>query len=69
MANAYRDPRTGKLDRQFLRTCAVWRLVRASRITTKARAVELLEQAGVRHAQQVVLLWLTNSALAHARAA
>ena len=63
MSNVYRDPRTGKLDRQFLRTCAVWRLVRASRIATKARAVELLDAAGVRHARQTVELWLTNSAL------
>lgn len=35
---------TGKLDKQYLRTCAVFKLMKQGNITSKARALELLEQ-------------------------
>lgn len=34
----------GKLDRKFLRTCAVFKLLRQGRITSYDRALELLRE-------------------------
>jgi len=63
--NPFRDGRDGKLNRSYLRTCAVWRLIKAGRIASKSRAVALLNEVGVRHARQTVELWLTNSQFSH----
>lgn len=65
MANIFRDPTTGTLDRQFLRNSAVWRLIKAGRITSKARAIELLAERGNKVARATVELWLTAYPMRH----
>jgi hypothetical protein len=57
--NAYRCRLTGNLDRQYLRVCAVYRLLDRQRIE-KARAVELLKARNVKPAQAVVEMWLAE---------
>jgi hypothetical protein len=53
--NAFRHTRTGALDREYLRTCAVYRLLRQGRIGA-ARAVDLLT-CPVRIRRAVVEIW------------
>jgi hypothetical protein len=38
--NAFRNPITGKLDREYLRTCAIYRLLKHRKIT-KAQALAI----------------------------
>ncbi len=45
-----------KLDKQYLRICSVYRLMKAGRIQ-KRKAIELLEQRNVTKARQTVELW------------
>lgn len=49
----------GSLDRQFLRVCAVHRLLARRRIG-KSRALELLAQRRVSHHVALVELWRGN---------
>lgn len=58
--NVFRCANDGSLDRQYLRISAVSRLIRCERITTKARAIELLEARGVKNAGGIVELWLAH---------
>jgi len=51
--------KNGKLDQQYLRTCTVYRLLAGGRIASKGRAIELLNDRGVRRARQTVELWLS----------
>ena len=46
----------GKLNKQYLRICSVYRLMKAGRIEMR-RAIELLEQRNVTNARQTVELW------------
>lgn len=57
--NLFRCTLDGSLDRQYLRVCAVYRLLK-KQIIDKVRAVELLEQRKVPKALAVVELWLAN---------
>ena len=57
--NIFRCTKDGSLDKQYLRTCAVYRLLKTGRID-KARAIELLRQRYISHAQGVVELWLAH---------
>lgn len=52
--NVFRDPRTGKLDRVYLRTCAVYRLLKHGRID-KARALEIAP-----HLRATIEIWLSG---------
>lgn len=54
--NLFRHAKDGSLDRQYLRICAVYRLMKSGRIT-KDTAVALLEQRKVSKARQTVELW------------
>ena len=54
--NLFRHAKDGALDRQYLRICAVYRLMKAGRIA-KDRAVQLLEQRNVSKARQTVEIW------------
>lgn len=47
----------GQLDKQYLRICAVGRFVDRG-VIGKARAVELLQQRGVKNAGATVDIWL-----------
>jgi len=47
----------GRLDRQYLRVCAVYRLLKQRRIG-KARALELLADRKVPHALGLIETWL-----------
>jgi hypothetical protein len=55
--NLFRLTPDGSLDRQYLRICAVGKLVDRGLIG-KARAIELLEHRGVKNARSTVELWL-----------
>lgn len=48
----------GQLDRKFLRVSAVYRLLKNGTITTKERAVELLDQRRVEKSRATVEVWL-----------
>lgn len=56
-ANLFRDMWTGKLDLQYLRICAVHKLLECGKIG-KDRAIELLEQRRVKMARATVEQWL-----------
>lgn len=58
--NMFRDIRTGKLDRQYLRICAVYRLLMRNQAIGKDRAIELLAQCKVEKPVRLVELWLAN---------
>ena len=55
--NAFRQTPDSRLDRQYLRVSAVYRLLIRQRIG-KARAVELLEQRKVKNPRALVGFWL-----------
>lgn len=57
MANLFRMTPDGRLDKQYLRICAVGRLVDQGRLT-RARAVDLLQERGVKNAGATVDIWL-----------
>ena len=59
MANLFRMTDDGRLDKQYLRICAVGRLVDQGRVT-KARAIELLEERRVKNAGATVDIWLAH---------
>ena len=60
MTNLFRHRHDGKLDRQYLRICAVYRLLKRGQITSKARAVELLKQRRVAVPRATVEMWLAH---------
>lgn len=57
--NMFRCTPDGKLDRQYLRVCAVYRLMKAQRIG-KARAIALLNERRVPVSRSVVELWMSG---------
>lgn len=57
--NIFRCTKDGSLDKQYLRTCAVYRLLKAGRIG-KERAIELMRQRHISNAQGTVELWLAH---------
>jgi hypothetical protein len=57
--NVFRCTPDKSLDRQYLRVCAVHKLL-DRRLIDKARAVELLAQRKVPNALVVVELWLAS---------
>lgn len=65
MSNIFRDPMTGELDRQFLRNSAVWRLIKAGRVTSKAHAIRLLAERGNKVARGTVEVWMTSHSMRH----
>ena len=52
----------GRLDKQYLRICAVGRLLQREEIS-KDRAVELMEQRGVKSARATVEIWCRPTSL------
>jgi hypothetical protein len=52
----YRD---GKLDRQYLRVCAAYKLLKQGRIG-KERAIELMERRRIIRPEATVELWLSG---------
>lgn len=54
--NIFRDTNTGRLDKKFLRICAVHRLMLRGRIDT-TRAIVLLEERHIRNARATVECW------------
>ena len=54
--NLFRATPDGSLDKQYLRLCAVYRLMKAGKIA-KGRAIQLLEQRHVTKARQTVECW------------
>lgn len=54
--NCFRHAKDGSLDLQYLRICAVYRLMSKGTIA-KDQAVHLLEQRNVSKARQTVELW------------
>jgi len=64
MSNLFRMTYNGKLDRQYLRICAVYRLLRKG-VITRERAIELLVERGVAKASQTVSLWLDQRSFRH----
>lgn len=61
--NLYRCTPDGSLDRKYLRTCAVYRLLKKARIS-KARGLELLVQrhgaSQARTMRALIELWLSG---------
>lgn len=57
--NLFRTTPDGSLDKQYLRICAVGRLVDRG-LVGKARAVELLEERKVKNASATVDIWLAH---------
>lgn len=60
--NIFRCTPDNSLDKQFLRVCAVHRLLDRGRVT-KARAIELLAQRKVQNPQRLVEFWAANPKL------
>lgn len=58
--NAFRHTPDQSLDREYLRICAVYRLLVRQRRIGKERAIELLNQRKVKLARAVVELWLAS---------
>lgn len=65
MSNIFRHTPDGSLDRQYLRICAVYRLLKRGQITSKARAVELLAERKVKTARATVEVWMTGAQMRH----
>lgn len=59
--NLFRHAKDGSLDRQYLRICAVYKLMKSERIS-KDRAIQLLEQRNVSKALQTVEIWSFRAA-------
>lgn len=66
--NAFRHTPDKSLDREYLRICAVYRLLMRQGRIDKARAIELLEQRKVKLARATVELWLANPRRSFAQA-
>lgn len=49
----------GSLDRQYLRVCAAYKLMKRGCIG-KARAIQLLTEVRCKHATATVELWIAN---------
>jgi len=66
--NIFRCTPDKSLDRPYLRTCAIYRLLKNGRIRSRARALELLEQRHGkhenRHLDALISIWL-NGPLKH----
>jgi len=56
--NLFRCTPDRSLDKQYLRICAVYRLMSRDRLG-KARAIELLEERNVKSASRLVEIWLS----------
>lgn len=59
--NLFRDE-YGKLDRGYLRICAVYKLMKSGRITSKARALDLLPTVRDRSLINTVEIWISGLA-------
>ncbi len=57
--NLFRCTPDGSLDKQYLRICAVYRLLKKQRIG-KARATQLMKARGVKCAPATVEMWMAN---------
>ncbi|MCZ7860982.1 hypothetical protein O9X98_06150 [Agrobacterium salinitolerans] len=57
--NMFRQTYDGRLDRQYLRVCATFKLLKLCKID-EARAVELLAERHIRNAHNVVRHWVNT---------
>jgi hypothetical protein len=57
--NLFRQTKDGALDKQYLRICAVHKLLDAARID-KSTAINMLSQRGIDNPRRLVELWLAN---------
>lgn len=61
--NLFRYPeshyRAGQLDKQYLRVCATYKLLKDGKID-EPRAIELLEARQIRHADRTVSQWIAQ---------
>jgi hypothetical protein len=58
--NIFRTAPDLKLDKEYLRICAVYQLLMRKGCIGKARAIELLKQRRVTKPERLVELWLAN---------
>jgi len=58
MADLFHQTHDGRLDRKYLRVCSVYKILMRQHRIGKERAIELLEQRGVKPAKATVELWL-----------
>jgi len=56
--NVFINHETGKLDKGYLRICAVYKLLIEHKKISKYRAIELIEQRNRINAKQLVEIWL-----------
>lgn len=57
--NMFRQTYDGRLDRQYLRVCATFKLLKLCKID-EATAVELLAERRIRNAHNVVRHWVNS---------
>ena len=57
--NAFRTTESGTLDRQYLRVCACYKLLKQNKITI-ARAEELMKAKGVKDPKALIELWIKS---------
>lgn len=55
----FRQTRDGRLDRQYLRVCATFKLLKLCKID-RERAVELLAERRIHNAESTVSLWVNT---------
>jgi ABC-type antimicrobial peptide transport system ATPase subunit len=58
MQDLFHQTKDGKLDRQYLRTCATYKLLMRRKSIDKTRAIELLHGVGIKCAKATVEIWL-----------
>jgi hypothetical protein len=58
MTDLFHQTHEGKLDRKYLRVCSVYKLLMRQHRIDKDRAIDLMEQRGVKPAKATVEIWL-----------